>query len=47
MMEIIEFIFGSFWRWFGAFLIISVVFNGLWSMCKSFNIKIKTKGDSR
>lgn len=28
-MEIVEFIFGNFWRWFGAFLMLGVIFNGI------------------
>ncbi len=42
MMEIIEFIFGSFWRWLGAFFMISAIFTGFRGMRKSiFTLKIK------
>lgn len=32
MLEILQFIFGSFWRWLGAFLIIACIAEGLGGM---------------
>lgn len=38
-MEVVQFIFSSFWVWLGAFMMLAVIFDGLgngfwWGSCK-------------
>ena len=41
MIEVLEFIFGSFWRWLGAFLLVSAVANGIGQLLNRVIVKIK------
>ena len=44
MIEILTFIFGSFWRWLGATIMLGVIFEGLGGMFKTIVVKrIKEK----
>jgi hypothetical protein len=36
MIEVVEFIFGSFWRWLGAFLMLIVITEGIGGIARLF-----------
>ena len=49
MLEIVEYIFGNFWRWLGAFLMLGIIFEGIGGIGRRILIKkiIKDKAISK
>jgi hypothetical protein len=39
MLEILKFIFSSFWIWLGSFLILVIIVYGIADIIKSFRVK--------
>ncbi len=45
MLEILEFIFSSFWRWVGATIMLMVITEGMGNLLRTIIIKIKKRGE--
>lgn len=45
MLEILEFIFQDFWHWFGTFLLLGVITNGITGMFTKTIIKQTNKDE--